>query len=603
MPREIELRQRRRPSSSSAQSSAPPAAATPSSAAASTATPPPPTGKACRKRLATCCNAVSLLWFEKGLILLDALQDYTVLWGMAYTWKWPAAWLSSTRWTLLTTVDIPTLSMWDTQGAPTVDGAATLDVYQWGALPDYYDVFVGCLVGAAMLVVVCAVAFSLCGRACGLRRSILARCIDPSAYALLFGRVFIGALARELLRLWACDDGTLTVDASIACWSGTHVALLLTAFPLGLLALVGALLVMRHRVYRNIVHATTAEHERDLVTVELEYLLGWSARWRTSNVWVVSSFRRPQAARYLFAMSRKCALAVIHVALRNTPRTQAVATLLLFLYDALHTTLIAPYRSIESNLISFVVVWTLVFNAVIGFLSSYSHNSPVLLDEPLTAWLVGVHGCAAVCIALVLCVGLLRCARWPADFPHGAEAIAVERWSLLVEEGLECRRQAQLSPAGVLQVDAIVPIERKLRAATDEATRRKSPLAPALHALVEDLESLRLEAHAVSPFPTANRQPPPSRRYLRPRRVSHIASSSSPSAPSPLPTLSLPHTHTHTVWAQSARGRAGAAAERRAPRAAADAVARPRADAAEPPPRTPQAARPPHSARRRAVRR
>ena len=441
------------------------------------------------KPRATCCrhNPTDLLWLEKLLIMLDFVQDHAVLWGLAHTWGWPSAWQNATLFTLLFNLDLPSASLVSTSAS----------AGQWGHINGLYALFAGGLLMLAVLTMLIGSGYALFKRARGhARRTAIERLLHPEGSALFAARLFVGSFALALLRLCVCDGDTLAADNTMLCGGGVHIALLVGALPLGVVLISGALVAVQRVTYNNSPHRQAVAHEQWLLTSELAHALRWNASWRTAQVWVVSSFRRPASYRHLMVMVRKLALALLFVALRSYPEAQASLVLVLFLVDAALITVVPPYRSIESNLFCFTSRWTLVVTSILGVVSAFKTTSPLLADGTLTTILVAVHLLALVLLVLATLLALARCARWPASFPRGgsAEAAAIARWTVLVEEAKECMRLAQLTPASVLQVEAIVPVERKLRAAADEARARASPLHAALRRIIEDLESLRLEA-------------------------------------------------------------------------------------------------------------
>ncbi|RQM31383.1 hypothetical protein B5M09_007020 [Aphanomyces astaci] len=53
---------------------------------------------------------VSRFWIEKAVVILDALQIYGLMWQLAQIWPWPSKWLAATRWTVLSNLDILSLT-------------------------------------------------------------------------------------------------------------------------------------------------------------------------------------------------------------------------------------------------------------------------------------------------------------------------------------------------------------------------------------------------------------------------------------------------------------------------------------------------------------
>jgi hypothetical protein len=249
------------------------------------------------------------------------------------------------------------------------------------------------------------------------------------------------------------------------------------------------------------------EHEKWVLNAELAHVLGWDASWRTKQFWIISSFRRPQVYRHANVMLRKVLLAILFVAAQESKKAQSVLILLLFLADALHVTFVLPYRSVYSNLFCIVTRWTLAINIVIGTLTAYETQSPVLENEPFIVALTAVHGVALVMLLIITTTSIACCARWPSSLTIATlsmssakrkaaarELQAFERWSKLIADAKECVKKVQLTPPNVLQVDDLKPIEEKVRRAVDEAHAHESPLYISLRRMVEDLESLRIEA-------------------------------------------------------------------------------------------------------------
>ena len=432
----------------------PASAAPPATQASRGAGPKPskPRARRCRH------NPTDLLWFEKLLIALDFAQDHAVLWGLAHTWGWPAAWQNAMSVTLFFNLDLPSVTLATTSAS----------AGQWGQLDGLYAYFAGGLVVLAALTLLIGGGYALFSRARGpARRTKIERLLHPEGSALFAARLFVGSFALALLRLCACEGNTLAADSTMLCGGGVHIALLVVVLPLGVMLISAALVAVQRVAYNNSPHRHAVAHEQWLLTSELAHALRWDATWRTSQMWIVSSFRRPASYRHLVVMVRKIALAIDFVALRSAPEAQASIALLIFVVDASLVTIVPPFRSIESNICCFVARWTLAVVGVLGFSSAAQTTSPLLMDGPLTTILVGAHIIALVLIACAVLLSLARCATWPASFPRSgsAEAAAVVRWTALVEEARECIRLAQLTPASVLQVDTIAPVERKLRAA------------------------------------------------------------------------------------------------------------------------------------------
>ena len=374
-----------------------------------------------------CCqhNAVSLFWEEKLLIFVDfmqvphpppfpacscplrssrppsalltlarsGLQHFALIRAASTYWPWPPFWRKWTRVMLLFMLDVPAFVHRDPDD---------LDMAESGPVTTSWGVFVFIwFLGLLLLLGATAKALRPNFRPSRLDRLVSMRlCIN-------FGELLYLPAALALPRIVGCDQlgdpdiypgpyGTPIFDGLPECGGAAHVAVVCLAVMICGPFIIGLPVLLWHTTRRQLVYTEDVAHEIYLKAREMEYLLGLNDVWKTSHMYVFSSFRRVSAYAKTFMALRKLLLAAT---VFGSPVVQATAILGTISVTQLMMLIWPCYRCSSSRSISQAMGWTLICNIGSGWLKALGIRSFFLVDSNLQYEMIFMNG-LGIAIAL-----------------------------------------------------------------------------------------------------------------------------------------------------------------------------------------------------------
>eukprot|EP00968_Pinguiococcus_pyrenoidosus_P011377 scaffold922_cov327-Pinguiococcus_pyrenoidosus.AAC.3 len=237
-------------------------------------------------------------------------------------------------------------------------------------------------------------------------------------------------------RLLPCEDGKLAVDPSLQCAGAAHVLV-------GWIGVVTFFVVawdfLKPYVRQSsalIVYDATADHEKFLLALEVEYLLGITEDFDAVGVYYINDFRRAGAQLHGILLLRKAVLLFCYFFVREAQAIQVVifycalvAPLLYFLARGW------PLRIKSGNqTFLYLNVW-LAAVGMFGVLNGNRLRDPFLVASRESVYLILLTVLAAfICVVQIILRKLAK-EQWPVDpvmrHLHAPENEALTRYAVI----------------------------------------------------------------------------------------------------------------------------------------------------------------------------
>lgn len=353
------------------------------------------------------CRSLALrriFWTEKGFLLIDFLQSYAVIWITAQPWPWPPLWIRGTQWTVSFNLDVFSLS---SQGS--LNGrSSNSSISIWGQMNGYLSYAVG----------YCAFAVLFYGTYLYVTTKLI--WLHGSRYDLsipyiwnlliIMGYFFYVPLLLVLSRLFYCDSeaNMLSADSSVSCSSTSYWLCVLLTSALSLPFLIGFPLLLQSHISNYMWQASNKEHELEMQSMELSYILDINTDWWTQNISILTPLSLSGRYFYSHLLVYKSLLVVSFVALRfSFPVQSAVMwspTFMMLIYYGVYS---PPFRCCSTNRI-FAVLWImLVVSLSFGVANAFQVSNAFTVASVETIFLVttfciGIASMIAVCIQSIM---------------------------------------------------------------------------------------------------------------------------------------------------------------------------------------------------------
>ena len=487
-------------------------------------------------------NRVSLVWEEKLLLLAEFTQAFAVIRLASPDFPWPLRFRNWTRWALLANLDYPAF-VFEDPASVKYPKTAPWPPYAllWMALlallglwlaavavlhrarhrrpRAYYGALRACCFAGQLLYTPLLVALPRIVYHCEMHTLDVAVANQRQRQEFMYAKELPYATAMFSRAAGATVTeqalGSVYSGSTRACFGLEHAATAAVYFALAVPVLVWMPAFFFRATQRGMVFGTQDNHETQLQSLELEYLLGANDHWRESHCWVFSSFRRAAAWHYLYAVARRWAL-VGCLFLPHVPRAVAMFGVVAFSQAVL---LVWPsYRCSSSARFARWLGWVLTLMAFSGLTRVLEVRSFFLVDTSLQWGLLAVAalGLGASTALVLRSVQHARarppsasandavCPGWPVT-THDAELVqrihgewvsAVRHGHRLIRESLRLSREL-VDPIPLIRL--IGELERYRELAEAERSLLFATIDEVLHDLVIALNSI--EDYTLLPNP------------------------------------------------------------------------------------------------------
>ncbi|ETW05504.1 hypothetical protein H310_03262 [Aphanomyces invadans] len=456
---------------------------------------------------------VSRFWIEKGVVVVDALQIYGLMWQLAQIWPWPSKWLALTRWTVLFNLDF--LSLMPTGAGM---GQATPAFSHWGDLPHYW---VYALVFAMMPYVLTLGSYAAFRRwrASGDVAFLSKRAVLENRVLFVLQFMYL-PIGLTVGRLWHCQDSinpldptqlvsTMSVDATVSCGGAMHSAsLICIAGVLGLPFLVGFPVWLRRSI--NIVGAfgEPDRHEHFIQGKELAYLLHVSDDYYVLNVAQYASYTQKMRLFPVHVCVWKLVLLAIftfgrsrYPSLAMQPMQGTGFAMVVLVVVSYRSWWASPYRCRSTAQLSFIVDVLLAFDAVMVVLSANPIKSALTVASVKVAVLGFVHTVGAILVMSHL-VGTwwkkrARQLNWPTHIHMQAlvhHVPQVTAWVAALKAADHVLQRSFALPAQVQPMDELAAVVTELQKCAAEAAGLDHLLHDLLHETAAIVHAAHVEA-------------------------------------------------------------------------------------------------------------
>ena len=458
----------------------------------------------------------SLRYFEKCLVILDMLQVQALLFGLSQPWSGTYLWLENTQWTACFNLDLFLLSK---HGAPMGARGGTRSL--WGEMDSVIPRYCVPLGLSPLLLATLYWAFPRALPSLA-RSGRTAQAIRwhyrVRALFLLVGQYLVVPCGLAVLRLLHCRDNQrwLDADPAVACGGFLHAAALTVLLPIfvGWVAVVMSGLV--GVIYDVAVYSSAIDHDMFLQRWEAEWELQISDTWLSTQLWLISSYRRHAANFRVLVIGQKLALVLCYTLLYSQIKLQAVIFWVLVMLGTVYTGFAAPFRCRTSNAVLVVSQLLLLYNATLGVLTCLEIEASMLVATTQTIWLFVGNGIAAIC--LVVLFAFTHREPWPVDSTrekleeHGG---LLQEWATVLRDAREVVVDCNMSRNdcnGRLEPEVgyralLVPIHRveaHMKAVHQcwiDAKTKHSLLESSLRETLEDLVFVHEKFDNISLFP------------------------------------------------------------------------------------------------------
>ena len=343
----------------------------------------------------------SLRWMEKVWLCADFGQLYALLWVIAQPWPWPYLWISWTSWTVWMNLDY---------FSTTEDGAlkgktGNVAISQWGQMEDY--LYYGLAFSALPIIFASPL---LLWRILTPRQQSFVR-----AWVLFTWQMLYLPCGLGVFRLYYCESNDkLSADPAVMCTSNTYLMYTVLSTVLVAPLMLGLPIYMYMLTYDLVVYKFRHDHEKRVQAWEIMYGLGLDDYWLDSQAWIVCSFKRNGVYFRTLLLTMKMVLLLVFIFMRDNLFLQAVVYWLASIAYSLPALRYRPFRLISTNLVLFVLIFTLLCATTAGMMNAAGVQNAAMVAsrESYFLWALFSFGVLLIGAIFILSYFVIR-DDWP----------------------------------------------------------------------------------------------------------------------------------------------------------------------------------------------
>lgn len=151
----------------------------------------------------------------------------------------------------------------------------------------------------------------------------------------------------------------------------------------------------------SVIYRNGPDHEKKILSWELNYLLNLDSYWLNGNIWVISSFKRHGAFFRCYMLIYKLVLLLIFIFARSNLYQQGFLFWICFVFLFFQNCVLKwPYRCLSTNIMSFSCFSLLLVASSFGFANSCNVLSGITVPSVESLWWVfSVTFCRFVFVA------------------------------------------------------------------------------------------------------------------------------------------------------------------------------------------------------------
>lgn len=260
------------------------------------------------------------------------------------------------------------------------------------------------------------------------------------SYGLFFLRCFYLPSCLAVSRLYYCENnGRLSADPSVICWSGVHLPIAIVCLFLSLPFFIGLPILFYSFVSDSIIYDREYDHERRLQCWEIAHIFQLSDYFQRSQLWLCSSFRRQSAYLTVGMLGFKACSLILFLLFRFSPSLQAALFWFLVLFSLSFALIQQPYRMRSTNSLLVILTALLFINATFGLFNAFRVQNSAMVASTETVMLLAFNAFGLALSLAVLLVGILGHARWPTQrtlyrLRNSSLWSSVEKWIETIRE-------------------------------------------------------------------------------------------------------------------------------------------------------------------------